>query len=75
MTLIIKDILKYAYPQFEKSLSHQVNLITIMCFIIDNGIANVNYNTILARRPRDRRICLGVRLKVTLIVGHIAAYT
>ena len=46
-----------------------------MCFIMDNVIANVNYNTILARRPRDRRICLGVRLKVTLIIGHIVAYT
>ena len=45
-----------------------------MCVIVYNVTVNVIYKPILASRPRSRRLCLGVRLYVTLIVRHIEAY-
>ena len=61
-------------PQFEISLTHQTNLILIMCVLMDNVTVIVNYNPILGSRPWCRRLCPGVRLDVTLIVWHIVAY-
>ena len=45
-----------------------------MCVIIYNVTVNINYKPILASRPRCRRICPGVRLKVTLLIKHIVTY-
>ena len=62
VTLIVRDILANTWRQFWVSISHQVNWIIIMCFIIYNEIVNVNYNPILASRPIFRRLCPGVRM-------------
>ena len=74
MTLIIKHIVTSAWSQFEISLTHQISLIIIMCVIVYNVTVNLIYKPIIASLPRSRRTCPGVRLWLTLIIRHIAAY-
>ena len=76
LTLIFRHIVAYAWPQFEVSLTHEIGLIVLIFFyhIQGNIIVSVTYRTILASRPRIRRIWLGVSLYMTLIVWHIVAY-
>ena len=58
--LIVRRIVAYAWPQFGLSLTHQINLIIIMCFVLYNVTFSVTCNTITASRLRCRLICLSV---------------
>ena len=64
MTLIIKHIVTYACPQFEISLTNQVNLIVLIYFyrVQGNVTVSVTYSPILESRLTSRRICPGVRM-------------
>ena len=73
MTLIVRHILAYASPKFEIT-SNLFNLANSFCHIQGNLSVSVTCTPILANRVRSRRICLGVRLYVTLIVKHIVTY-
>ena len=63
-TLIIKHMVTYAWPEFETSLTHEINLIVLILFyhIQGNVTLRVTFTPILASRPRSRRVCSGVRL-------------
>ena len=76
MTLIIKRIVKHAWPQFGISLTHLICLIVLIVFypIHGNVTVSVTYNLILASWPRRRRKCPGVRLRTTSIIRHIVSY-
>ena len=72
--LIFRPIAAYAWLQFGMSLKHQINLILIMCFIIYIVTVNVNFNRILASRPRCCRLCPEVGMERTLIITHTVTY-
>ena len=74
VSLIVRRIAAYAWPQFGMSLKHQINLILIMCFIIYNVTVNVNFNRILASRLRCCRLSPVVGIQRTLIITHIVTY-
>ena len=62
MTSVTKHIVTYAEPQLETSLTHKVSHNNVFYHIQGNVTVNVNYNSILASRPRSRSKCPGVRL-------------
>ena len=70
VTLKVRHIVAYASPQFKLSLTHEVGLVVLILFyhIQGNVTVSVTYTLILARRPRSRSLCQGVRMQMTLIV-------
>ena len=76
VTLIFRHTVAIASPQFELILPHQGRFILLIIFyhIQGNVIVIVTFTPILDSRPRRRRLYLGVRLYVTLIVSDIVAY-
>ena len=74
-TLITRHIVTYIWTEFETSLTHQINLIVLMCFnIVGKVTVNLTYSPILDCWSRSGPIFPGVMLQTTLIIRRIATY-
>ena len=76
MTLIIKRIVTYTWPQIGISLTHQIILTVLILFyhLQDNVTVSMTYTPIIANRPRAVVYVRETDCCLTLRVRHIVAY-